>query len=135
VCVHCLTKADSHGADGRRDVGETPTAPGHQLRDFVVGQETRPPEELPEAARTEWYELDAYETYIVTFETALYVERQLERLPEPRWIEFRDVFGARHRIKTSYVGRFAESTPASRAAKRAFDRARQKEDWDPECGV
>jgi hypothetical protein len=98
-----------------------------------MGQQNQPPEEAPEATLAEWYEMDAWETYIVTFETVLHVERQLERLPEPRWIEFRDVFGARHRIKATSVSRFEESTPAARAAKRAFERAREKDEWDPEC--
>lgn len=97
-------------------------------------QQWRPPVEPPEEAQAEWYEVDAYETYIVTLETALYIERQLDRLPEPHWLEFRDVFGARHRIKAHSVGRFTESTPAVRAAKRAFERARRlEEEAEPDC--
>ena len=46
----------------------------------------QPPAEPPEEAESEWYEMQAYDLYIVTLETALYVG-QLDRLPEPHLIE------------------------------------------------
>jgi hypothetical protein len=99
-----------------------------------VVQQWELPVEPPEEARTEWYEVDAHLTYVVTLETALFIERQLDRLPEPHWLEFRDVFGARHRIRAHSVSRFTESTPAARAAIRAFLRARRlEEEAEPDC--
>jgi len=85
----------------------------------------------------EYYEVEAYgDTYIVPLYTALVIERQVES--QTRWLEFRDLFGAWHRIPTSFVVRISESTPATRAAARAFERARREEkkgDSDPFCEV
>jgi hypothetical protein len=82
---------------------------------------------------TDYYEVDAIgETYIVELSTALAIERQLDQPGEQGWIEFRDVFGARHRTKAQFIGRITESTPETRAAVREFRRARRNEDREGE---
>ena len=89
----------------------------------------------PEAMFTDFYELEALGTcYIVSLATALYVERELDRWRAPVWIEFRDVFGARHRLPARCIYRITESTRATRAAVRAFQKAmrdEEREDGDP----
>lgn len=89
------------------------------------------------AAYDEFYEIEGVcDTYIVPYYTALAIERQLDRVPHPMWVEFRDLFGARHRIPGHHVLRISESTPAIREAARAFERARKQErkgDSDPFC--
>jgi hypothetical protein len=73
---------------------------------------------------TDFYELEALgDTYIVSLGTVLAVERQLDKSVTPEWLEFRDVFGARHRLPARCVYRITESTRATRAAVRAFRRA------------
>jgi len=73
-----------------------------------VVQQWRPPVEPPEEAQAEWYEVDAYETYIGTLETALYIERHLDRLPEPDKPDSRDnddrfvVVSSITRVKANY---------------------------------
>jgi hypothetical protein len=76
-----------------------------------------------------------YETFAVTPATALEIERRLDQLPPSRWIAFRDLSGARHRILGAHISRISESTLAQRAAAREFRRARRLEDksdrpWD-----
>jgi hypothetical protein len=93
-------------------------------------------DEAPEATQfTDYCEIDALgDTYIVALSTALYIERHLEHISEPSWLEFHDVFGARHRLPARCVYRITESTREARAALRAFERARrdeEKEDADP----
>jgi hypothetical protein len=46
----------------------------------------------------------------------------------PRWLTFTDLWGARCRIRRLDVDKITESTPAVRAAGRAFRRARKLED-------
>ena len=81
---------------------------------------------LPGIAReatsyNDFYELEALgDTYIVSLGTVLAVERQLDKGATPEWLEFRDVFGARHRLPARCVYRITESTRATRAAVRAF---------------
>jgi hypothetical protein len=73
-------------------------------------------------------------SYIVPLSTALALERQLDQAGERAWIEFQDVFGARHRMTAGCIYRISESTRETRAAVRAFDRAmekEEKEDGDP----
>jgi hypothetical protein len=73
---------------------------------------------------TDFYELEALgDTYIVSLGTVLAVGRQLDKSVTPEWLEFRDVFGARHRLPARCVYRITESTRATRAAVRAFRRA------------
>jgi len=84
---------------------------------------------------TDYYEVEALcDTYIVELATALVIERGLDMPGEPGWIEFRDVFGARHRLMANSIRRITESTRETRAALRAFMRARrieEKEGEDP----
>jgi DNA-binding PadR family transcriptional regulator len=93
-------------------------------------------EETPEATQfTDYCEIEALgDTYIVALSTALYIERHLDDVNEPGWLEFHDVFGARHRLPARTVYRITESTREARAALRAFERARrceEDEDKDP----
>lgn len=67
-------------------------------------------------------------TYVVTFDTALFVKRAIEQYPQPDWIEFTDLFGAKQSVRSQDVFRISESTPQTRASVRAFLRARQKEE-------
>ena len=81
--------------------------------------------ELPE----DYYVVQTYcGSYVVSRETASDIERRLDQLPTPRWIVFRDLAGSRFRVLTSLVYRLTESTAATRAADRAFDRARRLEE-------
>ncbi len=66
--------------------------------------------------------------FAVSRETAVEVERRLDQLPPPRWVVFRDLTGARHRVLAARVHRVSESTASQRAARRAFFRARRLED-------
>ena len=96
--------------------------------------------DIPEpTSYTDYYEIDALgETYIVPLSTALAIERQLERSSTTAWLDFRDVFGARHRLPARYVYRITESTGATRAALRDFRKAMRegRKDDDPlaKCG-
>lgn len=79
----------------------------------------------------EYYEVETnHNDYVVTLQGALEILRQLDELPQPRWIAFRDLFGARHHIIAAHLNRLGESTPETRRAKRAFERDRDKEDED-----
>ena len=88
----------------------------------------------PESTRlSEYYVVEAYcNGYVVTFETALMIERRLEHCPALHWIEFRDVFGSRHRILSHHVYHIGESTPETRAMMRRFERLREKEEESDE---
>lgn len=90
--------------------------------------------EVPEpTAYTDYYEVEALgDTYIVPLSTALAIERQLERCGTTEWLEFRDVFGARHRLPARYVYRITESTRATRAALREFRKVMREERKDDE---
>ena len=93
-------------------------------------------DEIPEATSyTDYYELEAFgDTYVVALSTALAVERQLDQCAMPDWLEFQDVFGARHRLPARCVYRISESTRATRAKLRAFRKAmcdEAKTDEDP----
>jgi hypothetical protein len=94
----------------------------NRLKDFF--------EQPPEPEREDdFFEIEAYcETFAVSRETALEVERRLDQLPPPRWLAFRDLLGARHRVLAAQIYRVSESTASQRAARRAFNRARRLED-------
>ena len=82
---------------------------------------------------TDFYELEAFgDTYIVSLGTVLGVERQLDKGASPEWLEFRDVFGARHRLPARCVYRITESTRATRAAVRAFRKSLREEATEDE---
>ena len=66
--------------------------------------------------------------FAVSCATALDVERSLDQRPTPRWIEFRDLSGARHRLLARLISRISENTAAQRASDRQFHRARRLEE-------
>ena len=84
----------------------------------------------PEPEREDdFWEVDGYGwCFTVSLETAIEIERRLDQRPPPRWIVFRDLTGARHRIVAANIYRISECTAAQRAAGREFDRARRLED-------
>src|ERR1043166_2393285 len=84
---------------------------------------------VPEATQyTDYYEIEAIgDTFIVALSTVLYVERQLDQCDIAGWVEFRDVFGARHRLPARCIYRITESTRETRAAVRAFEKVRRDE--------
>ena len=88
--------------------------------------------EVPDpTSYTDFYEIEAIgDTYIVPLSTALAIGRQLERCAVTDWLEFRDVFGARHRLPAQYVYRITESTRATRATLREFRKATREEQED-----
>ena len=88
--------------------------------------------EVPDpTSYTDFYEIEAIgDTYIVPLSTALAVERQLERCAVTDWLEFRDVFGALHRLPAQYVYRITESTRATRATLRDFRKGVREERED-----
>ena len=88
--------------------------------------------EVPDpTSYTDFYEIEAIgDTYIVPLSTALAIERQLERCAVTDWLEFRDVFGARHRLPARCVYRITESTRATRATLREFRKATREEQED-----
>lgn len=69
-----------------------------------------------------------YDNYAVSRCTASDVERVLDGHLVPRWLVFRDLSGARHRILTAHVYAITESTAAQRAVARQFRRALRQED-------
>ena len=86
-------------------------------------------ESRPGAVLDEYVEIEArVYTYIVAFDAAVQVQRELDRFPQPEWIEFRDQFGAKQCVRSQDVFRISESTPKTRERMRAFVRARQKEE-------
>jgi hypothetical protein len=90
---------------------------------YLLGQVPEP------TSYTDYFEIEAVgETYIVPLSTALVVERELEQCGATAWLDFRDVFGARHRLPARCVYRLTESTRATRAALRQFRKARRAED-------
>ena len=83
----------------------------------------------PGAVLDDWFELEARGyTYVVTFDTALRVKLAIEQYPQPEWVEFSDLFGAKQCVRSQDVFRISESTPKTRAAVRTFLRARQTEE-------
>ena len=80
-------------------------------------------------SQDDYYEVDCrFDAWAVSRATASELERRLDELPPPRWIVFRDLTGARHRIRAAHVQRISECTAAQRAASREFSRARRLED-------
>jgi hypothetical protein len=94
----------------------------NRLKDFF-DQPSEPERE------DDFFEIESYcDTFAVSRDTAIDVERRLDQLPPPRWVVFRDLSGARHRVLASQICRVSESTAAQRAAGRAFRRARRLEE-------
>ena len=85
-------------------------------------------EPLEALSFTDFYELEALgDTYIVALGTVLAIQRQLDKGATPDCLEFRDVFGARHRLPARCVYRITESTRTTRAALRAFRKTMHEE--------
>ena len=74
-----------------------------------------------------WVITAATAWYAVTRETAETVRAQLDGHFEPRWIRFRDVFGAETQIRGCDVLVISESTHDQRAGYRALSQALQEE--------
>ena len=87
-------------------------------------------EEPPEPERQDdYFEIESHDdTFAVSRETAIEIERRLDQRPTPRWIVFHDLVGARHRVLASHIRSISESTAAQRAAGREFNRARRLEE-------
>jgi len=75
-----------------------------------------------------WVVETAQYWFVVAPDTARRIERQLARWWGPRWLDFTDSWGVRRRIPRAAVNHISESTPALRAAARAFYRARKLEE-------
>ena len=83
----------------------------------------------PGAVLDDYFELEArMYTYVVTFDMALRVKAELDQFPQPEWVEFTDLFGAKQCVRSQDVFRVSESTPATRSAVRVFLRARETEE-------
>jgi hypothetical protein len=67
---------------------------------------------------------------LVTREVAMALRASFQRLLVPTWLEFRDHVGSFIRVRSRWVTLIVESTPAQRAADRAFEKARSEEDDD-----
>jgi hypothetical protein len=67
------------------------------------------------------------DSFVVSVEMAIEVERWLDHQPPPRWLVIRSFSGSRHRILAEQIYRISESTAAQRAAGREFTRARKLE--------
>jgi hypothetical protein len=94
----------------------------HRLKDYF--DEPREPER-----QDDYFEIEShYDTFAVSRETAIEVERRLDELPPPRWVVFRDLTGARQRILAAQIYRISECTAAQRAAGREFRRAQRLEE-------
>ncbi len=97
------------------------------------------PENPSTERRTDCWWIETRENaYFVSVRTARSVERRLEREPMPRWIVFRDLTGARHRILAADVRCISESTAAQRKSLREFRRAlndEQDDDQKPSADV
>jgi hypothetical protein len=94
----------------------------NRLREFFEDPEQ-------EAPSDDFYWVETRSDAIaVSRATATEVERELDRPSRPRWVIFRDIAGARHRLLAHLVEHVAESTAAQRAAGRAFYRARKLEE-------
>lgn len=86
----------------------------------------REPREPPKGR--DYFEVHtAQEYFVVTRKTAIDVERQLDEVPVPRWVMFRDLAGARHRVLLSAITRMSENGAKHRAAIRQFWRDRSEE--------
>ena len=86
--------------------------------------------EPSEPERTDdFFEIESFcNAFAVSRETALEVQRLLDQVPSPRWVTFRDLVGAQHRVLVRLIYRISESTAAQRAAEREFHRARRLEE-------
>lgn len=83
-----------------------------------------PPEAM---SYTDFYEVEAAgDTYIVALSTALAIGAQHNERAAPDWLEFHDVFGARHRLPGRYRYRISESRRVTRAHLRELKKMVRK---------
>src|ERR671939_6374 len=96
----------------------TGPAPKHFNLFRIVQDLQQSNQPLPEAEGTDDYYLieTTHDTFAVSRQVANAVARQFYYRPVPRWIVFRDLSTAFHRILASTVYAFSESTAAQRAA-------------------
>lgn len=86
-------------------------------------------DEEPQMPEGDYWVVETRTAYwIVSADTARDIERVLARLWRPRWLVFRDLTGGRRRLLTSVIECLYESTTQQRAARRAFDRERRREE-------
>lgn len=55
------------------------------------------------------------------------IARQVQRTIPPRWVTFRDIAGGAYTVRSSHIVEIATSSPAIRAAVRAFYAALERE--------
>src|SRR5690242_11450657 len=73
----------------------------NRLKDYF--EEPREPE-----SQDDFFEIEThYDYFAVSRETALEIERRLDQLPPPRWVAFRDLAGAVHRVIAAHVYRIS----------------------------
>ena len=131
VEAQCLMRAGRHGGPTVEVRVTSPAAPGFQRLSHVYTMQmiNRLDDLLqasPGAVLDDWFELEAGAyTHVVTFDTALHVKLAVDQVPQPEWVEFTDLFGAKHCLRPQDVLRISESTPGTRARVRAFLRARE----------
>jgi hypothetical protein len=71
---------------------------------------------MPHHTFTDYFQVDVVGTrYIVPYSTARLIEIHLEAASINTWLEFRDVFGARHRIPARWVYGISELRQADRS--------------------
>jgi len=75
-----------------------------------------------------WVVAAAWGQAYVSAEAAQAIEAALDQEPMPRWVTFRDLAGARSRIRPREIVCITERTAAQRAYVRAFNRARKAEE-------
>lgn len=102
----------------------------------MIEEPQEPPEREPRAGVTqerldawcpEYFVLRAAHDWIVSKETARYVERVLRRLIRPRWIRFVDITGAAIRLQVRDIYYLKQSTPDTRELWRRFKKERHSE--------
>ncbi len=72
--------------------------------------------------------------YVVSRSVARAIERRIAQEQPPTWIVFRDIMGARHRVRTDLVRHVSESTREQRRRYTEFRRQRrieEREDRQP----
>lgn len=66
-------------------------------------------------------------TWYVSTEMARFIEATLDETPQPRWLVFVDLTGARVRVRARTVMSIYQCTGDQRQAERAFSRALSRE--------
>ena len=67
-------------------------------------------------------------SHMVSTVMARHIEQELDRRPQPRWITFVDVAGARFRVRADAIEGLEQSSPESRKLLRRFREERDRED-------